>query len=138
MKIAKKSHKDLVASLKLCLICNKNVSKVLFSKFNLSILSFLCARGFVTDFKFIKEGSNGYISFCLRQTNGAMTFSNIWSPYLTSTNSSNCRLKKYQSYKSLLKSFTSEFVVISTSRGLMTSNEAISLKLGGSVVCVIV
>jgi small subunit ribosomal protein S8 len=138
MKIVKKSHKDLIASLRLCLLNNKNISKVLFSKFNLSVLSFLCNRGFVTDFKFIKEGSNGYILFCLRRANGTFAFSNVWAPYLVNTTLSNQRLKKYQSYRSLIKSFTSEFVVVSTSKGLMSINEATSLRLGGTVICVIV
>src|ERR1700753_2540893 len=100
MKINKKSQNDLIASLKLCSLTNKNVSKVIFSKFNLSILSFLCSRGFVTEFKFIKEGFNGYILFCLKQTNGALlTLNNIWSPKLV-TITVNTRFKKYQSYKS--------------------------------------
>jgi len=136
MKINTKSQRDLIASLQLCTQLNKTVSKVIFSKFNLLVLSFLCDRGFVTNFKFVKKGFNGYIAFSLRQINGSLVFSNIWSPYLVSSSKKNCFVK-YHSYRSLLKSFSSEFVIVSTSLGLMTANEAISAKLGGLVVCVI-
>jgi ribosomal protein S8 len=121
--------------LQLCASLDKDSGRAVYSKFNLTVLSFLCQRGFVSAFKFFKEGSGGYILFSLRRVNGVLLFNKVWSPSVNSANLS--RFSKYKSYRSLSKVFTSEFVVVSTNRGLMTSNEAISMKLGGLVVCII-
>ncbi len=47
------------------------------------------------------------------------------------------RLVKYRGYRELAAVYSSEFVLVSTSRGLMTALEAVALRVGGLVVCVI-
>jgi ribosomal protein S8 len=136
MGFVSNSQKDLIASLQLCVTLDKGKGRAVYSKFNLTVLSFLCQRGFVSTFKFFKEGSGGYVLFSLRRVNGVLLFNKVWSPS-TNGNYSISRFSKYKSYRALSKVFTSEFVVVSTNRGLMTANEAISMKLGGLVVCVI-
>lgn len=130
------SQVELLASLQLSVLLNKNIGKVSYSVFNLIILSFLCNRGFVSNFKFFKEGSNGYITYFLRRINGALVIKKIWSPLLK-TSDSFSRFSKYKSYKSLSRLFGSEFVVVSTNQGLMTANEAIALQQGGVIICVV-
>ena len=54
--------------------------RAVYSKFNLAILSFLCQRGFVSDFRLFRKGPGGYIMVSLRRNNGSLGFNKIWSP----------------------------------------------------------
>lgn len=130
------SQVELFSSLQLSVLLNKDVGKVSYSSFNLILLSFLCNRGFISNFKFFKEGSNGYITYFLRRINGSLIIKKIWSP-LIKTSDSFSRFSRYKSYKSLSRLFSSEFVIVSTNQGLMTANEAIALQQGGVVICVL-
>ncbi len=130
------SQKNLVASLQLCVSLDKDVGYAIYSRFNVMLLSFLCQRGFIRSFSFSKKGSNGFLLFCIRRVNGTLLFNNIWSPLLTSRDFKS-KFTKYKTCRALLSTFTSEFVVISTNRGLMTVNEAVAIKAGGSIICVI-
>jgi len=127
---------ELFASLNLSILLNKDVGKVSYSTFNVIILSFLCNRGFISNFKFFKEGSNGFITYFLRRIAGSLVLKKIWSPIVKSSDSFS-RFSKYKSYKSLSRLFSSEFVIVSTNQGLMTANEAVALRQGGVVICVL-
>lgn len=136
MSFVSNSQKDLISSLQLCTSLNKDTGKAVYSRFNLAILSFLCQRGFISNYKFFKKGPGGYILFSLRRINGALLLNKIWSPTINSSKAFD-RFSKYKSYRALNRLFTSEFVVVSTPKGLMTANEASSVRLGGSVICII-
>jgi ribosomal protein S8 len=127
---------ELLASLQLSVFLNKEVGKVSYSTFNLVLLSFLCNRGFISSFKYFKEGSNGFITYLLRRINGSLVIKKIWSPSLKNSDSFS-KFSKYKSYKALARFFSSEFVIVSTNQGLMTANEAIALRQGGIVICVL-
>jgi len=130
------SFYDLVGSVKLSVSLNREVGYCAYSKFNLKLISFFVDRGLFLSFNLIKVGSSGKIQFSLRRVNGSFTFSTIFAPVVSSSNYTN-KFTKYKTFRSLSKCFSSEFVVVSTTKGLMTSNEAISSRLGGSVVVVI-
>lgn len=123
------SFYDLISSIQSCLLCSKDSGSCVYSKFNLKIISFLTTRGIFSSFNLVKSGPSGRIQFFLRKVNGSSPINSIYSPVLSSS--------RYMSWVSLSKSFSSEFVVVSTTKGLMTANEAISLRLGGLVVCVL-
>jgi small subunit ribosomal protein S8 len=131
------SHKDLIAAIKLVVIGRKPQGSAVYSGFNLKILLFLAARGFISSIKVKNRGPGGVITFKLKAAqNGVSAVNEIWTPYLAAGRFGN-RLVKYRGYKELAAAYSSEFVLVSTSKGLMTSLEAIALKVGGLVVCVI-
>lgn len=129
------SFYDLVSSIRLCTSLNRGSGSCVYSKFNLKLISFFTDRGIILDFNVIKGGPSGRIQFFLKRVNGSFPFNTIFVPVV---NSSACLSKvyKYKTFRSLSKCFSSEFVVVSTPKGLMTANEAISSRLGGSVVVV--
>lgn len=123
------SFYNLVSSLQFCVLSNKESGSCIYSRFNLKIISFLTNRGLFTHFTVSKVGSSGKIQFFLRKVNGFLPISNVCSPVFKSF--------RYQSWLSLSRSFSSELVVVSTTRGIMTANEASALRLGGLVVVII-
>lgn len=130
------SFYDLISSIQLSVSLNRETGSCIYSKFNLKLISFLINRGLILSFNIIKGGPSGRIQFSLRRINGSFTFNSIFAPVVNSSNYLS-KLTKYKTFRSLSKCFSSEFVVVSTTKGLMTANEAISLRLGGSVVAVI-
>jgi len=123
------SFYNLVSSFQFCVLSNKESGSCVYSRFNLKIISFLTNRGLFTHFTVSKVGPSGKIQFFLRKVNGFLPISSIYSPVFKSF--------KYQSWLSLSRSFSSELVVVSTTKGIMTANEASALRLGGLVVVVI-
>jgi ribosomal protein S8 len=129
------SFYDLVSSIQLCTSLNRGAGSCVYSKFNLKLISFLTDRGVFLNFSITKGGPSGKINFFLRKVNGSFPFSTLFSPAIGSSNYTS-KFSKYKTFRSLTKCFSSEFVVVSTTKGLMTANEAISSKLGGLVVIV--
>lgn len=123
------SFYNLISSLHFCVLGNKENGSCVYSRFNLKIISFLTNRGLLTHFTVTKVGSSGRIQFFLRKVNGAIPISGVYSPVLKSA--------RYKSWLSLSRSFSSEFVIVSTTKGIMTANEASSLRLGGLVIIII-
>lgn len=136
MLLLNSSFYDLISSIQLCICSNREVGSCIYSKFNLKVISFLLNRGLLLNFNIIKTGYSGKIQFSLRRINGSMFLNSVSSPVNKSSNFLS-KFSRYKSCQSLLKSFSSEFVVVSTSKGLMTANEALSLGLGGVIILII-
>jgi len=128
---------SLVTSLNTSVLYSKPTGRAVFSKFNLKILLFLAARGFISNIKVFSSGSGSLISFQIKAiTGGSSVFHRVISPNVSSGFFSKKRTK-FCSHKDLLSLYSSEFVVVSTSRGLMTANEAAVLGIGGVVVLIV-
>lgn len=129
---------SLITSLNTSVLYSKSAGTAVFSKFNLKILLFLAARGFVSAIKVSSSGSGSLIGFQIRSVSeGLPIFNKVISPNLNAGFFAK-KQAKFCSYKDLSSLYSSEFVVVSTNKGLMTANEAIALKLGGIVVLIIV
>jgi ribosomal protein S8 len=123
------SFYNLISVFQFCVLSNKENGSCVYSRFNLKIVSFLTNRGVFTHFNVTKVGPSGKIQFFLRKVNGFLPINSVYSPRFKSS--------RYQSWLSLSRSFSSELVVVSTTKGIMTANEASALRLGGLVVVVI-
>ena len=128
---------SLITSLNTSVLYSKSTGTAVFSKFNLKILLFLAARGFISSIKVFSSGSGSLISFQIRSVSqGSPVFHKVISPTINS--GFFCKKQtKFCSYKDLQSLYSSEFVIVSTSRGLMTANEAAVLGIGGVVVLII-
>jgi ribosomal protein S8 len=60
------SQKDLIAAIKLVVVGRKPQGSAVYSGFNLKILLFLAARGFVSSIKVKSRGPGGIITFKLK------------------------------------------------------------------------
>jgi ribosomal protein S8 len=127
--LSNSSFYSLVSSFQFSVLSNKESGSCAYSRFNLKIISFLTNRGIFTHFIVTRVGSSGRIQFFLRKVNGFLPINSVYSPGF--------RLSRYYSWLSLSRSFSSEFVVVSTTKGLMTANEASALRLGGLVIVII-
>lgn len=138
MGFVNNSLAGLVTSLNTSVLYSKQLGTAVFSKFNLKILLFLASRGFLSSIKVFSSGSGFLIKFKINAISGGVAiFRKASSPNIGSGFFAKKHVK-FCSYKELASRYSSEFVVVSTSRGLMTANEAVSLQLGGFVVLVLV
>lgn len=138
MGFVNNSLSGLVTSLNTSVLYSKQFGTAVFSKFNLKVLLFLASRGFLSSIKVFSSGSGSLIKFKIKSVSGGVSiFRKVTSPTVRSGFFAKKHVK-FCSYKELASLYSSEFVVVSTSRGLMTANEAVSLHLGGFVVLVII
>jgi len=130
------SLSNLISSLNTTILGRRPEGRAVYSKFNLKILLFLTARGFLSDVRVGLNGSGGYLQFKFKTSEtGNPIVSKIFRPPFKKNNNSS--LSQYSSSRLLSSSYSSEFVLVSTSKGLMTAVEAAALGLGGYVVLVI-
>lgn len=138
MGFVNSSLSALVTSLNTSILYSKPFGTVVFSKFNLKILLFLAARGVLSSIKIFSSGSGFLIKFQTKfLSGGRVVFQKVRSPTMNPGFFAKKNVK-FCSCKELSSLYSSEFVVVSTSRGLMTSNEAVSLGLGGFVILVFI
>ncbi len=67
------SHKDLISAVKLVVSGRKPQGSAVYSGFNLKILLFLAARGFVSSIKVKNRGPGGVITFKLRSSQSGVS-----------------------------------------------------------------
>jgi len=137
MAFVNDSLNALVSSLNSTVLYSRPVGSVVYSKFNFKILLFLAARGYISFIKIFSSGSGNLIKFKIKKNEtGLPVFHKVLCP-LVLRGGFQTKHVKFCSYKKLLSLFSSEFVIVSTNRGLMTSMEAARLCIGGFVVLVI-
>jgi len=137
MSFVNNSLADLVSSLNGSLNGARPSGSSVYSKFNLKVLLFMAARGYISDLKIFSKGPGALIKFRIKTNEyGIPVFRRIAAPYLNRGFFSQ-KLIKFCSYRELSSLYSSEFVVVSTRHGLMTANEAVRLRVGGFVVLVV-
>lgn len=127
---------NLVSILNSIVLSGRLNGRVVYSKFSLKILLFLVARGFLSDIQVVSKGPGGFIKFNFKTSgSGSPVINRIFMPSVKKSKVH--RLACYSNVQSLSSVYSSEFVLVSTSKGLMTAPEAIALGLGGVVILVI-
>jgi small subunit ribosomal protein S8 len=99
----------------------KEITKILFDK------------GYILNYKFVEEGSQGTIKVALKydpvnKVNAIKILKRVSTP----------GLRRYTGYKDMPRVLNGlGIAVLSTSKGVMTDKEARDLKIGGEVLCYI-
>jgi ribosomal protein S8 len=131
------SLSNLISSLNVTVLTRSAEGRIVYSKFNLKVLLFLAARGFLSDIRVVTSGSGGLIYYkFVSSDSGSPIISRVFTPLIKK--SKRACLTKYVSFRSLLSIYSSEFVLVTTNKGLMTANEAVALGLGGVIVLIII
>lgn len=97
-----------------------------YSKIKEEILKILKTKGFIEDYKMVKDGNHQAIEVMLKESKGEFTLKRVSKPgqriYL-----------KHQELKPVKRGMG--FHILSTSKGLMTNSEAYRQNLGGEIIC---
>lgn len=121
---------DLLTRIRNGLRARKKVVKVPSSKIKIAILKILKEKGFVNNFKIDEEGVKKNIVIYLKYDEDGQPFCED----LRRVSKPGRRVYGgYKDLKPLRKGFA--FRIISTSRGIMTDEEAKKRKLGGEIIC---
>jgi small subunit ribosomal protein S8 len=97
----------------------KEITKILFDK------------GYILNYKFVKDGPQGTIKVALKydavnKVNAIKKLERVSTP----------GMRKYTGYKDMPRVINGlGIAIISTSKGVMTDKEAAALKIGGEVLC---
>ncbi|MDR0538313.1 MAG: 30S ribosomal protein S8 [Tannerellaceae bacterium] len=122
---------DYLTRLRNAIKANHRVVEVPASNLKKEITKILFEKGFILNFKFEENGSQGTIKIALKydllnKVNAITTLERISSP----------GLRKYTSYKTMPRVLNGlGIAVLSTSKGIMTDKEACVLKVGGEILC---
>lgn len=116
---------DLIVRIKTATIADKSSTTVAYSKLLKSILKVLKQYSYIKDFKVFKKGNIKSIKVYLDSENKPISEIKVVSKPGTRIYSTALNLRKRKSNLGI--------VIISTSRGVVSSREAVKMGLGGEV-----
>lgn len=124
---------DYLTRLRNAIKANHRVVEIPASNLKKELTRILHEKGYILNYKFIDEGSQGTIKIALKY-DPINKVSSIKKLIRVSTPG----LRKYVGYKDMPRVLNGLGVaILSTSRGVITNKEAIDLKVGGEVICYI-
>ncbi|MCF0180045.1 MAG: 30S ribosomal protein S8 [Bacteroidales bacterium] len=124
---------DYLTRLRNAISANHRVVEVPASNLKKEITKILFDKGYIMNYKFIEEGPQGSIKIALKydpvnKVNAIKSLTRVSTP----------GLRKYVGYKDMPRVLNGlGIAILSTSRGVMTDKEAVTLKVGGEVLCYI-
>lgn len=122
---------DYLTRVRNAIMAGHRVVEIPASNLKKEITKILFEKGYILNYKFVEEGSQGSIKIALKydpvnKVNAIKKLIRISSP----------GLRKYVGYKDLPRVLNGlGIAVVSTSKGVMTDKEARDLKVGGEVMC---
>ena len=122
---------DYLTRLRNAIQAKHRVVEIPASNLKKNITKILLEKGYILNYKFIEDGSQGKIKVALKydnvnKVNAIKCLKRISSP----------GMRKYTGYKELPRVINGLGIsIISTSKGVMTNKEAAELKIGGEVLC---
>lgn len=124
---------DYLTRVRNAILARHRVVDVPASNLKKEITKILFEKGYILNYKFIEDGSQGSIKIALKydpinKVNAIKKLIRISTP----------GLRKYTGYKELPRVLNGlGIAIISTSKGVMTDKEARNLKVGGEILCYI-
>lgn len=122
---------DYLTRLRNSIMAKHKIVEIPASNLKKEITKILFDKGYLLNYKFIDEGSQGTIKIALKydpetKTNAIVSLKRVSRP----------GLRKYIGYKDMPRVINGlGIAIISTSKGVMTDKEASELKIGGEVLC---
>ena len=122
---------DYLTRLRNAIQAKHRIVEIPASNLKKDITKILLEKGYILNYKFIEDGSQGVIKVALKydnvnKVNAIKCLKRISSP----------GMRKYTGYKKLPRVINGLGIsIISTSKGVMTNKEAADLKIGGEVLC---
>lgn len=124
---------DYLTRLRNAIMAKHRVVEVPASNLKKEITKILFDKGYILNYKFIKDGPQGTIKIALKyhptsKVNAIKSLQRVSKP----------GLRKYTGYREMPSVINGlGIAIISTSKGVMTDKEAAELKIGGEVLCYI-
>lgn len=120
---------DYLTRIRNAVKANKRKVDIPSSKIKLSLTNILMNQKFISDFAVLEDNKQNQIRIALKYTNGVSAISGL-------KKISTPGLRKYVPVKELPRVLNGfGIAVISTSKGLMTDNQARKEMIGGEVIC---
>ena len=122
---------DYLTRLRNAISAKHRVVEIPASNLKKEITKILFDKGYILNYKFIEEGTQGTIKVALKydavnKVNAIKSLKRVSTP----------GLRKYTGYKDMPRVINGlGIAIISTSKGVMTDKEASELKIGGEVLC---
>ncbi len=122
---------DYLTRLRNAISARHKIVEVPASNLKKEITKILFDKGYILNFKFISDGSQGTIKIALKYD-----LVNNVSAIRKLVRVSTPGLRKYAGYKDIPRVLNGlGIAILSTSKGVMTDKEARSLRIGGEVLC---
>ena len=122
---------DYLTRLRNAIKANHRVVEVPASNLKKEMTRILHEKGYILNYKFIEDGTQGMIKIALKydQVNKVNSIKNL-------KRVSTPGLRQYVGYKDMPRVLNGlGIAILSTSKGVMTNKEATDLKVGGEVLC---
>lgn len=124
---------DYLTRLRNAIMAKHRVVEVPASNLKKDITKILFEKGYILNYKFEEDGSQGTIKIALKyhpqsKVNAIKSLTRVSTP----------GMRKYTGYRNMPRVINGlGIAIISTSKGVMTDKEASELKIGGEVLCYI-
>ena len=122
---------DYLTRLRNAIKANHRVVEIPASNLKKEMTRILHEKGYILNYKFIEDGTQGMIKIALKydQVNKVNSIKNL-------KRVSTPGLRQYVGYKDMPRVLNGlGITILSTSKGVMTNKEATDLKVGGEVLC---
>jgi len=122
---------DYLTRLRNAIKANHRVVEIPASNLKKEMTRILHEKGYILNYKFIEDGTQGMIKIALKydQVNKVNSIKNL-------KRVSTPGLRQYVGYKDMPRVLNGlGIAILSTSKGVMTNKEATDLKVGGEVLC---
>ena len=122
---------DYLTRLRNAIMAHHRIVEVPASNMKKSITKILFEKGYILNYKFVDDGTQGAIKIALKydsttKRNAIKCLKRISTP----------GLRRYTGYKDMPRVINGlGIAILSTSKGVMTNKEAADLKIGGEVLC---
>ena len=124
---------DYLTRLRNAIMAHHRVVEVPASNMKKSITKILFEKGYILNYKFVEDGPQGTIKVALKYDPVTKQ-----SAIKKLTRVSTPGLRQYTGYKDMPRVINGlGIAIISTSKGVMTTKEAVAEKIGGEVLCYI-